>query len=97
MNGKETVKCPACNLKKANGELTKTHYETAEELNNFFVSVFNKEDDSEILILNESTKLLFNEDSEEAFDLPKPIQMAILENIQVEEWLVRKIFKEMLF
>ena len=80
INRKKSVKCPVCNLEKDNGEITRTDFDTAEELNNFFVSVFNKEEDSDILTFNESFQGLFGEDCENPLDLhlPANFQLEVL-------------------
>ena len=76
-------------LKNKNGIISMKDADNANILNSFFSSVYTKEDDSPELIFNSSSKLLWGEDSNDAFEFDGNVLEDDIDDITIDEDTVR--------
>ena len=95
VNSKKGNRTPISRLKRRNGSVTENDQETAEELNNFFQSVFVREDDADILAFNDFARLCFDADVEEPFEFMGRCSEQLLSMVQLDREKVIKALKNL--
>ena len=83
-NFKRASKSNIIRLKNKSGQFLMSNQDNANELNNFFQSVFTKEEDIQELIFNQSSKLLFDDlDPQEPFNFRGKLPQTTINEITV--------------
>ena len=69
--------------------------EAAEELNEFFQSVFVKEEDKNIIAFNDFARLCFETEVAEPFDFKGKIAREVLREVRLDRGMVLKVLKNL--
>ena len=74
---------------------TSNDREAAEELNEFFQSVFVKEEDKDIIAFNDFVRLCFETEVAEPFDFKGKIVREVLREVRLDRGMVLKVLKNL--
>ena len=74
---------------------TSNDREAAEELNEFFQSVFVKEEDKDIIAFNDFARLCFETEVAEPFDFKGKIAREVLREVRLDRGMVLKVLKNL--
>ena len=91
INAKKGNRTPIAKLRKRNGLNTRNDREAAEELNEFFQSVFVKEEDKDIIAFNDFARLCFETEVAEPFDF----KGKIAREVRLDRGMVLKVLKNL--
>ena len=86
---------PITKLRKRNGMNTSNDREAAEELNEFFQSVFVKEEDKDIIAFNDFARLCFETEVAEPFDFKGKIAREVPREVRLDWGMVLKVLKNL--
>ena len=95
INAKKGNRTPITKLRKRNGMNTSNDREAAEELNEFFQSVFVKEEDKDIIAFNDFARLCFETEVAEPFDFKGKIAREVLREVRLDRGMVLKVLKNL--
>ena len=95
INAKKGNRTPITKLRKRNGMNTSNDREAAEELNEFYQSVFVKEEDKDIIAFNDFARLCFETEVAEPFDFKGKIAREVLREVRVDRGMVLKVLKNL--
>ena len=93
INSKKQHRAPIARLKTSTGGTAQNDIETAEELNNFFQSVFVKEKYSDIIAFNDFARQCFDMEVAEPFDYIGVVARNVLDSIEIDRNKVIKALK----
>ena len=95
INAKKGNGTPITKLRKRNGMNTSNDREAAEELNEFFQSVFVKEEDKDIIAFNDFARLCFETEVAEPFDFKGKIAREVPREVKLDWGMVLKVLKNL--
>ena len=95
VNSKNKCKVPVTQIKKSDGDWTASDVEASETLNDYFQSVFTKEEDRDLMYFNDFARLVFLDEIAEPVSYSGPTTVNCINEIDINIDQVKSLLKSL--
>ena len=95
VNSKNKCKVPVTQIKKSDGDWTASDVEASETLNDYFQSVFTKEEDRDLMYFNDFARLVFLDEIAEPVNYSGPTTVNCINEIDINIDQVKSLLKSL--